>query len=1071
MSSPAAQQLKQTFRSGRAILLAAALCESAVAAVVALGVAAAIVAVVVEHAAYTADLRTLLQLLLFGAPVAAVVAVVGWRLRHLGADVSVAAQLEEAADRRGVSLQDDLRTAADFLAEREHDVERRGSGELKEAHLVLTAKRVRDSGALYSLPAVGLQTALPTLTVGFFAFLAAGLGVGLWGDAWADRLHRILDDDAAQQQLRAQARTALPVVRDLKLTLVYPSYQDRPDEHVDGASGSLLVPKGTRVTVVGTADRAFASASVLVGDAVITAEQQGERGVSASFVVDAEGEYRFRLKTAAGEVATDPYGHRIQLQLDEAPKVDLKDDAFEAARKARAKAEAADAKQKDPLAPVLPTVDSARFDDERVVQLNEEIDVQADATDDFGLTAFKLSVLVGDADDATTKVMLKLPRPLAKMHANTTFTPEEMGARPGDILVMTVMALDNDDVTGPNIGRSVSRTYRVFSATQHHRELIERQQELLDAMVDALAFDLTTPVPSRKVKRKDVPAHLEHLLQALKLHQRSQRLLSEVTSALLQDELRPKGVYEALSNMRDDLRPLLRSQRRLTETVGKNVDEGKPIAAFNWRRLSATQNERIRKVERHVLYLEDLLNQQRLDEVKQLSDELTASQERLKELMKQYKESGSEADRKKLLEEMKRMREKMSELMQRMAELRKDVPDQYLNHEAFETSKMQDTAQTLDDMLEQGDLDKALEAMENMLQQSKQLQQELDDSRQEYGTDEYSEQREQMEQFADELGALEQAQQELVEKTQRMMQSAQREAERKMKGAFQEKLKDIIAEVKAAQQTAHKIAPQTLGFNDVDTLENAKARLQEVLDALDLNDVEEAMLAAEKAEMRLGDLHNRHKSSSFMRDLGFGGQSNANVAQMQKTQEHAEKARELLEELVPEPADMLTEPQREQLQRDAQAQQELQKRAQELAQKMQKLGEQMPVFGPDHKQKLSEAGQQMRQAQRALGDEGLREARRHQEGAKRRLTELKDALEQMGQQGGSGMPMALPSPGAQGQGQGDGRRHKDDKVEIPDADDYRVPDAFRKDILDAMREEPPTEWKGEVKKYYEDLVR
>ena len=70
------------------------------------------------------------------------------------------------------------------------------------------------------------------------------------------------------------------------------------------------------------------------------------------------------------------------------------------------------------------------------------------------------------------------------------------------------------------------------------------------------------------------------------------------------------------------------------------------------------------------------------------------------------------------------------------------------------------------------------------------------------------------------------------------------------------------------------------------------------------------------------------------------------------------------------------------------------------------------------------------------------------------------------------MPLPGGSSMSDGNGQqGDGRRGSDDEVEIPGAEEFKVPDAFRKDILDAMREGAPDEWEGEVRRYYEGLVR
>ena len=130
----------------------------------------------------------------------------------------------------------------------------------------------------------------------------------------------------------------------------------------------------------------------------------------------------------------------------------------------------------------------------------------------------------------------------------------------------------------------------------------------------------------------------------------------------------------------------------------------------------------------------------------------------------------------------------------------------------------------------------------------------------------------------------------------------------------------------------------------------------------------------------------------------------------------------------------------------------------------------------NHASFVDDAGREMRRAGQALGREGLRNARGSQQQALQKLQDLRKALEQMGEgdSGSGGLPLPL-SGGAQSggseEGGGDGRGGREDKVKIPGAEEFRVPDAFRKDILDAMREGAPDEWEGEVRRYYEELVK
>ncbi len=75
---------------------------------------------------------------------------------------------------------------------------------------------------------------------------------------------------------------------------------------------------------------------------------------------------------------------------------------------------------------------------------------------------------------------------------------------------------------------------------------------------------------------------------------------------------------------------------------------------------------------------------------------------------------------------------------------------------------------------------------------------------------------------------------------------------------------------------------------------------------------------------------------------------------------------------------------------------------------------------------------------------------------------------------GGGPGEGFPFPfGEQDEGgrEGGGADPSQEKVEIPGADAYKVPDAFRKDLLEAMKQGAPEPYKGDVQHYYEELVK
>lgn len=90
------------------------------------------------------------------------------------------------------------------------------------------------------------------------------------------------------------------------------------------------------------------------------------------------------------------------------------------------------------------------------------------------------------------------------------------------------------------------------------------------------------------------------------------------------------------------------------------------------------------------------------------------------------------------------------------------------------------------------------------------------------------------------------------------------------------------------------------------------------------------------------------------------------------------------------------------------------------------------------------------------------------------LSRLQKGLEEAakkggGQGGGQGFPFPFAESG--GEQDGDGREASREKVKIPGAEAHRVPEEFRKDLLDAMKQGAPERYRGEVQRYYEELVK
>ena len=187
----------------------------------------------------------------------------------------------------------------------------------------------------------------------------------------------------------------------------------------------------------------------------------------------------------------------------------------------------------------------------------------------------------------------------------------------------------------------------------------------------------------------------------------------------------------------------------------------------------------------------------------------------------------------------------------------------------------------------------------------------------------------------------------------------------------------------------------------------------------------------------------------------------------------ASEIREELQKLFPDPRQVLGENAQKRLQELAQQQQGLERRAGELQQSLSELMQQAPIFPPSASGTLGESRGHMGQAAEQLGRRNPQRGHGEQALAMDALQRFKKGLEEAAKQsGGSSGGMGFPFPfGEQGGESGEGQQPSRERVEIPGAEAYKVPEEFRKDLLEAMRQGAPERYKGDVQRYYEELVK
>jgi len=1048
----AAQALSRELERGRGLLRRVVLAEGAVAVVAAVVAAALVAVVVMGLLPFSFGLRAALLGVIGAVAVGAALHVWFWHGRLLARDLFVAARLEDALARRGARVSDTIRGAVE-LRDSTTDDRLGRSRALCDAHIHRAVVVIQDGGAHQSLPAVGLERALPTFlgAAGVFAVLVVAMAFA--HETITKRLLQLVSPAAAAVAVAERAAAEPPLVTDITLTLRFPAYMARADEVIPGASGDVTAPRGTEVLVEGRADIDVTGAALVVTggpqELSLQAEVQG-RQVRGRFTVSAPGAWRFRL-AQGGRERIDPVARKILVKADAAPTVRLEHPAAD-----------------------------------ETVQPDDEIKVVYGADDDYGITAVRLVVKrQGSGREPFTLDLAKDLGGIKQTSGGGTFVVGDVGARPGEKLALTVEVLDNDTVSGPNVGRSITRVLTVFSAAAHHREVIERLQQLMGHMVEVLGDELESPVPDdvdADGQRRALDRHVQLVPRATQMLTFFDETLAAVAEDKeLGDGDDDDGVRRALANMRIELSRAVASKRASIERTPRPEDRALPLGL--WRRLIDTQRALVARLESDILYLEDLLQRERLREAGRLVEDLRAAQQDLKTLLQQYKESGDAEAREALLDEIKRMQQQLADLAARLGELRREVPDEFLNEEAFQSDEMMQQAQSLDELIEEGRLEDAAEALQKMLESTEQMMEELDEANDEIGGEEGKALREKLERFGQDLSSLEAAQKESLEETEAIMEKARKKAEERLGAKYQAALKEAKKQAAKAREALQKIDAAEAGltrYEEEDT-EAATSRTMDLEKALESGDIDDALRAAEEAESAARSAESSLDDRQQRRGAFQPAAARKAEAALKDAADALRAAREKLDQLAPDPAELLDGKDKERLQKNAERQAQLQEQAEKLAEQMAEVGKEAPIFGPQHQQQLDAAKEAMgRASQRLKGQSrprpergGLRQGRQAQSQALQQLQGLKESLEQMGKGSGKGMPMPLPNGGAPGGEGQEGQRGKSsrDDVKIPDGSDFKVKDAFRKDILDAMREGAPGEWAGEVKRYYEELIK
>jgi hypothetical protein len=804
---------------------------------------------------------------------------------------------------------------------------------------------------------------------------------------------------------------------------------------VPGTNGEVSAPKGTHVQIKTRADREVARASLSVNGQMLPLKVSGGRDLTGGFTVDKSGSYQFVFRSSSDKVLVEGPSLPIQAEADEPPQVRI-------------------------LSPA----------EELEVDPGTQLTLRFDVSDDYGLAGLALVYRPPGQEEQRIPLRHDEGR---RSSGQYTWNLGTLKLQPGDRVSYFIEAKDNDAVEGSKKGVSRTQIVKLYSAAEHRRAAVEKAQALWERLVTHLADRLEGP---DRAKEKD----FDKVAAAQSVDRAAQDLIGdfrEVAGELSKDRDSPQELVSALVNISQGLNRHVRSTSDARRTFvryqklhGLDFDSGK--------RLTRDVEAEIRETEKDVLYLEALLDKQKLQDLRELAQQLSRERRELASLIEQYKQTQDPKLQQQILEQVKALRERIDELMQRMSELASGIRDEHLNAEALkqmmEEKDLSSGLDQIEKLMREGKAEEALAELQKLAMQMEQMVSELSEADDGFGEQQYPELAEKFQQFMNDLQKTAQDQKAVADKTKEIRDRYKQKLKERLQSKGDALREQMIRDIDQVLKD-YQFSPDAIGSMAEKPHEEVRSELESLRQALKVRDYDLAAESAARAERAAHELNafaqsQREQDERYRNPADMQAQSRKLAERTSKNAMKVSEVNEKLQQLFPPPGSMISEEDKQKLKQLSGEQRGLEKQAQGLQQKLDELAQMAPLFDEQSKEQMAQVQERMGGAAQRMETRDPSRGYSEQKAALDQLQQFeKDMRESKGKGGGRGLP--LPMYGGGRQNDWGGHSNNRDKVEIPDADRYQAPKEFRKDLLDAMKQGAPERYKEQVKRYYEELVK
>ena len=455
-----------------------------------------------------------------------------------------------------------------------------------------------------------------------------------------------------------------PIVTQFQYRLNYPLYTRLQSQTFPANTGDIQVLFGTELVFTGESNKPLQAASLAFEESddvalEITAQRSTEpqspvkkyRTMRGSFIAQQSGNYRIQITDVEGFTNREPINYTLTVFKDTAPDVNI-------------------------VSPARDTVlDHAML-----------VDLKVEAADDYGIQALELVYRVEAEGAEEVNVPLKrwgVENAPVRRSVSVAYRwdVDRIGIFPGEVLAYYVQALDNDNVSGPNIGKSPTYTLRFPSLSELYDSVAteqETEQQGLEDLVDeqADATGLIDTLLGKIRKSQELTFNDENLMQQVlenqkQIEQAAKQLvenMQQTAEDMEQKQLFDTETIQKYQELQELMEQALSEEhkeilQKLSEALAKqqvNEQERSMMEAH------LSQEQFLQQLERAKSLYEQILLQQELEAAAKQAQALAEQQ---KELMDTLEASLESAPTNELAQKEDRVGEEFGKLSEQLNEL------------------------------------------------------------------------------------------------------------------------------------------------------------------------------------------------------------------------------------------------------------------------------------------------------------------------------------------------------------------------------------------------------------------